>query len=377
LYNTLDAAPRLQQGRLKRASAAAYRGPLASVDGLGKTAFARLPTGLTSNGEGLARMKLKLQNTQKIGKLKHKAKAGGQKRIRRKAPLFTLVWSEEVQALRTITTKQVKELRAKAMWRIELAEAALSGDAAVVKLGSQAHETDLVWSKFQVGEHWFCLDFRPAQIREYVVNLAQPPSPDDIPPGGGSTDASSDDDSAIGARGGRYGKQESEGSTSALVRTLESALQAAITARQRAITAWRHPKLALNATISFARDVKLRSTLLQALSKVRRAYRNLSYRLTELRAWAQHISRKIVSTIATGRISFTRLRELPVAHFGVEARLEPRCVGQNSGIRILLYSWIMDEHGPIDWTADLFGVVPVDWAANLFGVLPEEERAFR
>jgi hypothetical protein len=69
------------------------------------------------------------------------------------------------------------------------------------------------------------------------------------------------------------------------------------------------------------------------------------------------------------------MRDLHVPLPKVEARLEPRWVGQKGGAGVLLYSWILDEPVAVDWSADLFGALPVDWAANLFGV-SEEERAF-
>lgn len=53
--------------------------------------------------------------------------------------------------------------------------------------------------------------------------------------------------------------------------------------------------------------------------------------------------------------------------FALTAYLEPRCVGQGAGLRILIYSWISDEP-PVNWSEYLFGV---DWTLNIFGVFPD------
>jgi hypothetical protein len=84
------------------------------------------------------------------------------------------------------------------------------------------------------------------------------------------------------------------------------------------------------------------------------------------------LSRRYARLVRRISTSFTGLREVAFASPGPGARLEARIVGQNTGLQLLLYSWIADEAPPpVDWSAHLFGV---DWNLNLFGALPEEKQ---
>ncbi|MGQ0533933.1 MAG: hypothetical protein ACT4OF_14770 [Caulobacteraceae bacterium] len=311
-------------------------------------------------------MKLGSQNAQGTEKSEPTAKTREQrqKRERRKAPPYTLVWSEEVQTLPDISTNEVIELRKKALWRIELAEAALNGDSSVARFGAAAHAEDIVWSQFQVGKYWFCIEFRAANIREYVVKLAGPPRPDDTPPPPGNllAERRTHDDLPSQARDSRSRKKDCDGSKSEFGRG--------------AAVLWRFTRRTLNRNLTTSRT-KFASKLIDTLTKAGVTYRNVSYNMRNLSASLGEKIRRFVWTIAGGSSSFTRIGDLPTYLVGSNARLEPRCVGQNSGIHVLLYSWVRDEAPAVDWNADLFGALPTDWAANLFGALPKEERVFR
>ncbi|MGD9981829.1 MAG: hypothetical protein AB7H66_17325 [Hyphomonadaceae bacterium] len=310
-------------------------------------------------------MKLEPQNAQEAIKIKTKAgkeqNGEEQKRERRKAPRYTLVWTEEVQALRDISTDEVIELRKKALWRIRLAEAARNNDPAIAKFGAAADIDDLIWSKFDVGRHWFMLEYRAREIREYVVTLTTPPSPNDIPPPPGKTllhRAGPDGPSPAQPRR-KTGKDET---ASALVLPgVEGVITALLSLTRRKLS----------------RGLEMYKSCFapQLSQRFGEFYRNQSYSARDFVASLRRALRRIASTLATRCISFTRLGERDARRVSFEAHLEPRCVGQRSGFHILLYSWVRDEPPPVDWTADLFGVLPIDWAANLFGVLPQEERA--
>jgi hypothetical protein len=287
------------------------------------------------------------------------------RRERRRAPPYTLVWSPEVQAHPGITTNDVIELRKTALSLIHLAEAALQSDPLVYKLNATAQFGDVVWAKFQVGKNWFCLELRHKKIREYVVNLASPPSPDDLPPPGwtlrnGEEKTSGPDEMRREADGGD--------TASALASALPSDIGREVT------VLWRFTRRKLRA--GFERyKTTIRAASERALRQASGIYCNFAYSLRVLGASLRRSLRRFASTIATDSNSFTRMRELSAQQIGFEAHLEARRVGQHSGLHILLYSWISDDPPPVDWSADLFGVLPIDWAANLFGVLPEEERA--
>lgn len=285
------------------------------------------------------------------------------KRERRRAPPFTLVWSEAVQTHPGITTSDVHELRRTALSLIQLAEAALRDDPSIYKLGmTTAQIADIVWAKFQVGDNWFCLELRRKEIREYVVNLTTPPAPDDIPPP--PRDHMHDGRDHEAPPPGPDGpasveRNKADGSQGAFARI--SVL-------------WRVTLRELNRSTALYKS-KFRAVCRRTLDRVNDIYRSVSYNTGNLEAGIAVLSQRIASTIASCRSSFTHMREGPDRQVSSEARLEPRWVGQNSGICLRLYSWVRDEQAAIDWTTDLFGVLPIDWAANLFGVLPEEERA--
>jgi hypothetical protein len=286
-------------------------------------------------------MKLKTQNAQQPSTLKQKPETAKEqeekpkKRERRKAPRFTLVWSEEVRSLPDFSANEVIELRRKALWRIGLAEAALDSDPSIAQLGAAARIDDEIWSNFAVGRYEFLIEFRPAKIREYWVMLAPegPPGEEGGGPGALACDA-------LVRRANRLAR-----------RTAGRALRAC-----RTLTDWIGARLATSSQ-RFAQAVQsCRHEICLRASDLGESVRNLSSALASCADW------------------FNRWRHLSVQYEGSppDACLEPRCVGQNSGFHVLLYSWIGHEPPPVDWGADLFGV---DWAANLFGVLSEEERA--
>jgi hypothetical protein len=290
------------------------------------------------------------------------------KRERRRAPPFTLVWSAEVQTHPGITTNDVIELRKTALSLIELAEAALRDDPSIFKLNATARMGDLVWAKFQVGKNWFCLELHHKTIREYLVNLAAPPSPDDIPPPGWTRRKGSAEAKPRQPAGppGNDGHEDETESALALAHLSDM--------RTEVTVLWRFTRRKLQ------RGLKLYKTSLQAAlarvpHQVSGIYRNLAYSVRVVGASLERSLRRFASTLASHSNSFTRMRELPAQQVSFGAHLEPRRVAQHSGMHFLLYSWISDEPPPVDWTADLFGVLPIDWAANLFGMVPEEERA--
>jgi hypothetical protein len=297
------------------------------------------------------------KNTEKPKRrAKRKAKKGagrqtkGRKRQRRKAPPFTLVWSEPVRALRDFSSNQVIELRTEAQRRIRMAEAALEPglDAAAVA----ARIATALGPAFAVGAYWFRIDFRQADLREYVVNLATPPVPGDgpKPPGENCTNLAGQSVQRAPAHRRR--------SSHAVI---WQAIDASSEIVSRAKVTLRRPKLP-----------SCRKYQLMTRAFIARMVRNIQYSINNRREWLGRRSQVLTSALATSWISVTRIQEFASQYVSAEARLAPRCVGQNSGMHLLLYSWIQDE--PIDWSADLFGV---DWAANLFGALPEEERVFR
>ncbi|MGD9966152.1 MAG: hypothetical protein AB7T59_06505 [Hyphomonadaceae bacterium] len=282
------------------------------------------------------------------------------------APRYTLVWTEEVQSLRDISTDEVIELRNKALWRIRLAEAAIDNDPAIAKFGAAADIDDLVWSKFDVGKHWFMLEFRPAAIREYVVTLTTPPS-DDIPPPS-DAERRRPDRRSRNSQNAPAHKTNEDGSASGRIR-------AAFDSAGRAITVLlRFTRRELSRAKRTYKSC-MRYGWAQLRQHTRRSYRSVRYNTRIFGVSLHNISRRLASTLATGSNSFTRISERFAQRVRFEAHLEPRCIGQRSGLAILLYSWIRDEPPPVDWSADLFGALPIDWTANLFGVLPKEERA--
>jgi hypothetical protein len=94
-------------------------------------------------------------------------------------------------------------------------------------------------------------------------------------------------------------------------------------------------------------------------------------RLVQMSQESASFSAKILS-------SLTRARDVAAPSFGPGASLEPRCAGQNTGLRILIYSWKRDDEWtgilPMTWPTSWFGVL--EWPASWFGPLPEDERVF-
>jgi hypothetical protein len=73
--------------------------------------------------------------------------------------------------------------------------------------------------------------------------------------------------------------------------------------------------------------------------------RKLGGSLSALATPAASIRRRICASFRTSH---------ECAAHGPEARLEPRLFGQNTGVHVLLYTFVWNNE-TIDWNADLFG----------------------
>lgn len=312
-------------------------------------------------GEGIAGMK-KPTRTDVTGK----------KRERRVAPRFRFKWSDDVwPVVRGMPAPTMEELRqVECYTRIADAEDARSDEMTVLNLYAMEGFSldDPWWAPFEFDGHDFQLEYKDGKIREYELVFARAPL---IPPGSPAWEellkACLPSNSKSRKRGGKR-------------RDAKGALPAA---------AKKHPKqtddkreftnlYGLNETIdavagglnhSLAQSLRpFRPKLLRSVVHMKRARANIVNGANTAVTALVQLSQNIASLALRVGNSLTRARDVAVQSVGPGASLEPRCVGQNVGLPILLYSWFRDD--------EAIGVLPSMWPASWFGPLPEEERVF-
>lgn len=307
-------------------------------------------------------------------------------RGRRKSPEFNLIATEQVMVVvgaRPAT--YIAAVIAAAKRRVHLAEAVLSGSIDLVRIALADVDFDAWWTPFKVGDLWFVLEYRDTYIREYKLEQAQGPAPSND---GGPPRMTRRQPGAPPAHIGprpRVPRKRTEPKGARAVKGPTAAAKK----RKRKVS---RSERVLNDSYNKLRwqfllrgdDVahalsqqwfQLKPLLLRKLVEMRRIKRACGNALRVLRDdAATFVQKRPVLALLAYRTNllFTGARQRAPHTFGPAGRLEPRCTGHNTGLNILIYSWIWDEP-PVDWSQYLFGV---DWSKNLFGEPPEEEQAF-
>lgn len=334
-------------------------------------------------------MKLKPpQNAPKSQKPKRKAKEDEKKRIRRIAPDYRFRWGQNVwQVVHAMPAPTMEALRdGECRSRMIDAERARSSGMTVLNVFAMESFTlsDPWWAPFDFAGHTFQLQFKMAgNIREYVLEFAPTPL---IPPGSPAWEALLKACLELNEKDKKRGKKRG-GAKSALPAASKRPPKQTDDKRSFTYVLYRLDETIVTVVEGLNHSLAqllrpFRPKLLRSLVHMKRARtglvnsaNNLVNRLVQTSQESALFTAKIVSLL-------TRARHVAVKSFGPGASLEPRCAGQNTGLRILLYSWNRNDDN--DRGADLFGVLPWPsgwfgaslWPADWFGPLRDEERVF-
>lgn len=306
----------------------------------------------------------------------------GKKRVRRIAPRFRFKWSDDVwPVVKGMPAPTMEELRqGECYTRIADAERARSDDMMVLNLFAMEGFSldDPWWAPFEFDGHDFQLEYKDGKIREYELVFARAPL---IPPGSPAWEellkACLPSNSVGRKRGGKR-----RGAKGALPAASKKHRKQTDDKREFTNLYGLHEAIdavAGDLNHSLAHALRpIRPKLLRSLAHMRRARAKMVNSANIAVIALVQLSQNIASLAARVGNSLTRARDVAVQSVGPEARLEPRCVGQNIGFPILLYSWFRDDEAigglPSLWPASWFGVL--EWPASWFGPLPEDERVF-
>jgi hypothetical protein len=305
--------------------------------------------------------------------------SGNLKRERRIAPKYRFKWGDDIlPAVKQMSAPEVTELREDECYtRIEDAESARNGENAALSVyameGFCANQP--WWAPFDFGEHRFQLDYKDGAIREYVLVFARAPT---IPPSSEIWEPSlkallpSNDKSkkrgrrgargALAAAGKKHPKQTDDKREFTTLHMFVETLAAVAEELNRSRTELQRA---------------IRPKLLRSVVHMKRARAGMVNSANEAATILVRMSQKSASLVSNVLSSLTRARDVAAQSFGPEASLEPRCVGHNTGLRILIYSWNRNDEpadAALPWPASWFG--SIEWPVSWFGPLPEEERAF-
>jgi hypothetical protein len=239
---------------------------------------------------------------------------------------FVFVWSPEVQpAIAALSAPKIAQLRASCEQLIARAEYYRRNPDLTVRIAEvqQLRDDDLPWAPFEMFGLWFKLDYQEDQ-RAYVLHLANPPR-------------SAVRSKPKAARPSRMRKQAKIADERAMLVRLSDAPMSRVRRLRRNL---REP---------LARSVRH----FFHYGAVAAAFaRNSVGVLCDMQLrWASATRRVLVSSSSTPA-SGPR---------GREAFLEPRLLGQNTGITMLVYTLVWNDE-PIDWSADLFGAPESEWS---------------
>lgn len=303
-------------------------------------------------------------------------------RARRRAPEFNLIASDDVMVVVGARPAiYIAAVIAAAKRRVHYAEAVLSGSIELLTIARVDMDFDTWWTPFKVGDLWFVLEYCDAYIRKYKLELAVGPAPGKGgPPPRMTRRQPGAPPEHIGPRP-RARRDEPKGARAAKGAPPKKGKRKV--GRSERILNDLYNKLRWQfllqsddvACALFQQWLQLKPRLLRKLVEMRRIERACGNALHVLRDDAATFvqNRPVFALLAyRTNLLFTGARQRAPHRFGPAGRLEPRCTGHNTGLNILIYSWIWDEP-PVDWSQYLFGV---DWSKNLFGEPPEEEQAF-
>ena len=324
------------------------------------------------------------QNAPVSKKPKREAKKDQKKRERRIAPDYRFRWGQGVwQAVHAMPAPTMEALRDEECYS-RMMDAENARKDAMIVLNVYAMEGltlgDPWWAPFDFAGHTFQLQYKHGKIREYVLEFAPTPL---IPPGSPAWEELLKACLALNEKAKKRGKKRG-GAKGALPAAGKRPPKQTDDKRSFTYVLYR-----LNETIvtvagelnhSLSQMLRpIRPKLLRSLVLVRRAHADVVNGANRSGTALVQTSQEFASFTAKVLSSLTRAREVAVKSFGPGASLEPRCVGQSTGLHILIYSWIRNDEPndgalPSVWPTSWFGIL--EWPASWFGPLPEDERVF-
>lgn len=286
---------------------------------------------------------------------------GGEKRERRRAPEYTLVWSNEAQEIvRGCSRAEIEKIKAAAYQRIWFAEAVLCGTLSVVTIVPMPPMSsfDKWWTPFMVGDLWFVLRYEDKPIREYHLHPA-----DGLTPGDGGDPPvmtrrqKTPPPAEIAPRSRARKDRQTKGARPAAAKRPPRQTDAERVffilydlINYYACRAWHDC-----GRIWMQAPRQIAPRLARIVEAMGRVGGNMLDAIQDCHASLVQMLRDYVSLTIPISASFTETREVAVETCGPSASLEPRCVAQNSGLRIRINSWIWDDDPPVDWAAYPFG----------------------
>lgn len=232
---------------------------------------------------------------------------------------FIFVWGADVQpVIATLSAPKITQLRASCDELIARAEHYRQDQSQLVRLAEMPHliEKDLPWSPFEKFGYWFKLAYRDSQ-REYVLNLAPPPA--------STTPAERPSARKAAAVRRRDRVRKRPSCSTERVARLAAELHDCAEALYGAV--W--PRL----SDSLHYVCAARASFITFVGVLARSCTALHARLRR--------------TIRAPALQ-------PAAAYAHQAWLEPRLMGREAGLTLLIYTLVRDDP-PIDWSADLFG----------------------
>ncbi len=301
---------------------------------------------------------------------------------RRVAPEYTIVLTDAFwEATYHRKAEYIEAVKNEANARMYKAEAMLCNVDEIITIGrvGPIATFDQWWTAFLVEDQWFILRYREEEIREYELLPAFGPSPGDGGPAPTQKRLQKrpppkriaprprtrrDQGDAKGVRGvvtsappkRRNAKKEAKRIATDLV--------------QRA--AWELSVLCNTFGHSWEQSARaITPHLLRSVVKMRRRVTTISHLMCDARSSFVQLAQQTAAFITSEHGSLSSFRPHTHTISGQEARLEPRLACPNTGLTLVLSSWVRTDLSPIDWSQPRF---VVDWNANLFGV--KEEQAF-
>jgi hypothetical protein len=306
---------------------------------------------------------------QKAQNQRSKQAKGGEKRTRRKASEYTLVWSDEAQKIaRGCSRTEIERIKDAAYERIWFAETVLCGTLSIVTIVPMppVSSFDKWWTPFLVGDLWFVLRYEDTHIREYHLYPADGPAPGD----GGDPPAmtrrqKTPPPAEIAPRSRAGKKRQTKGARPAAVKRPPKQTDAERVffmlydlINYYACRAWHDC-----GRIWMRAPRQIAPRLARIVDAMTRVGGNMLDAIQDCHATLVQMLRDYVSLTIRISASFTETREVAAERFGPSASLEPRCVAQNSGLGIRINSWVWDNDPPVDWAAYPFGRPPEQQAS--------------
>ncbi|MBL8545104.1 MAG: hypothetical protein JNL81_01495 [Hyphomonadaceae bacterium] len=329
--------------------------------------------------------------------LSEELKAWDLKYERRVAPEFRLRCSAAVlECFVGLTAEVVELVMDLARARVHAAETQLCGLETLYVVGRlpvTIQDLNSWWLSFNVGELWFKIEVcdervrKNELIRDYEIVVADGPSPPETPKPTLQRLQKNDPPKRIGPRPrARKNRADSKAVRGTKIRAPQrktpnasreggkrrkSAKRAAMAMFKRSVR--KIDVFRDNVDFNLRELTRIAPIVLrQCVTRLRQIGGSVLRAMCDVRVEIVQLAHQSTAFVVFRRLALTSSCANVGGAFGSEARLESRMVGQNTGLSLVLSSWIWAEPSSIDRNQSSSGI---DWSLDIFGV-PEEKQAF-